>query len=98
VIQRDEEPVSDALLAESEPYPVSVSGVLVGDTCKVVVDGSVRRTVPRESLVVARGPWVFTRQALADGLAAVAGREGKIPDMIGFCEAAQLRVRVLSPR
>jgi 2-C-methyl-D-erythritol 4-phosphate cytidylyltransferase len=88
----------DELVAEAEPYPVSLYAVPVRDTCKEVVDGLVRRTVPRESLVVARGPWVFTRQALADALSAVAGREAGIPNLIGFCEAAHVRVRVLPAR
>jgi 2-C-methyl-D-erythritol 4-phosphate cytidylyltransferase len=88
----------DELVAESEPYPVSVYGVPVRDTCKEVVDGLVRRTVPRESLVVARGPWVFSRQALAEALSAVAGREAEIPDLIGFCETTRVRVRVLPVR
>ena len=77
---------------------MSVYAVPVRDTCKEVVDGLVRRTVPRESLVVARGPWVFTRRALADALSAVAGREADIPDLIAFCEAARVRVRVLPAR
>jgi 2-C-methyl-D-erythritol 4-phosphate cytidylyltransferase len=70
----------------------------MSDTCKEVVDGLVRRTVPRESLVVTRGPWVFTREALADALNRVAGREAEIADLIGFCEAARVRVRVLPVR
>jgi 2-C-methyl-D-erythritol 4-phosphate cytidylyltransferase len=77
---------------------VGVFTVPMSDTVKEVVDGLVRRTVARDSLIMARGPWIFTRQALADALAAVAGREGEIPDMIGFCEAARIRVRVLPPR
>jgi 2-C-methyl-D-erythritol 4-phosphate cytidylyltransferase len=98
VIQGDDHLSSDELLAESEPYPASVYGDPESDTCKEVVDGLVRRTVPRETLAVARGPWVFTRQALADGLSAVAGREAEIPDLIAFCEAGRVRVRVLPDR
>jgi 2-C-methyl-D-erythritol 4-phosphate cytidylyltransferase len=74
---------------------VTVIGVPVSDTCKEVVDGLVRATVPRESLMVARGPWVFTRDALADTLQRVAGRDAGIRDMTGLCEAARVRVRVL---
>ena len=86
------------LAADSGSYPVSVYGVPLSDTCKEVVDGLVRRTIPRESLLLARGPWVFTREALAEALARIAGREAEIPDMPGFCEAAHVRVRVLTAR
>jgi 2-C-methyl-D-erythritol 4-phosphate cytidylyltransferase len=74
---------------------ILVNGVPVSDTCKEVVDGLVRATIPRESLMVARGPWAFTRDALADALERVAGRDAGIRDMTGLCEAARVRVRVL---
>jgi len=77
---------------------VSVVAVPVSDTIKEVVDGTVRRTVPRETLVQVLGPWVFDREALADALTRVAEREMEIPDLIGFCEAAHVRVRVLPAR
>jgi 2-C-methyl-D-erythritol 4-phosphate cytidylyltransferase len=85
-------------VAEPAPYPVAVYGEPLSDTCKEVVDGVVRATVPRQSLLMARGPWVFTREALADALARVAGRETEMIDMTGFCEAAHLRVRALPRR
>jgi 2-C-methyl-D-erythritol 4-phosphate cytidylyltransferase len=68
------------------------------DTVKEVVDGTVRRTVPREKLVQVVGPWVFGREALADALTQLAGRETQITDMIEFCDAAYVRVRVLAGR
>ncbi len=70
----------------------------MSDTVKEVVDGRVRRTVPRETLVRVIGPWVFDREALVDALSAIGGAETPISDMIGFCEAAHLRVRVLPAR
>ena len=85
-------------MADSASYPASVYGVPLSDTCKEVVDGLVRRTIPRETLLLAGGPWVFTREALAEALAQIAGREAEIPDMTGFCEAAHVRVRVLTAR
>ncbi len=48
--------------------PVSVAGVPVSDTCKEVVDGVVRRTVPRENLVTLTGPWLVSREALTAAL------------------------------
>jgi 2-C-methyl-D-erythritol 4-phosphate cytidylyltransferase len=70
----------------------------MSDTVKEVVDGRVRRTVPRETLAQVIGPWVFAREALADALTRVAGGEPQITEMIGFCEAAHIRVRVLPAR
>jgi 2-C-methyl-D-erythritol 4-phosphate cytidylyltransferase len=70
----------------------------MSDTCKELVDGLVRRTIPRETLAVLRGPWIFTRQALADALGTVGGREAEIPDLIRFCEVAGVRIRVLPVR
>jgi 2-C-methyl-D-erythritol 4-phosphate cytidylyltransferase len=74
---------------------VTAYGHPVADTCKEVVDGLVRRTVPRDSLVTVSGPWLFTREALTDGLARVGGRERDITRLVDFCEAARLQVRVV---
>jgi hypothetical protein len=41
------------------------------------------------------GPWLFTREALTDGLARVGGRERDITGLVDFCEAARLKVRVV---
>jgi len=70
----------------------------MSDTVKEVVDGRVRRTVPRETLIQVIGPWVFDREALVDAMTRVAGAETSITDMIGLCEAAHVRVRVLPAR
>jgi len=45
----------------------------MSDTVKEVVNGRVRRTVPREGLVQVTGPWVFDREALVEALSRVAG-------------------------
>ena len=68
----------------------------MSDTVKEVVNGRVRRTVLRETLVQVAGPWVFDREALIDALSRVAGSEARITDMIGLCDVAQLRVRALA--
>jgi 2-C-methyl-D-erythritol 4-phosphate cytidylyltransferase len=70
----------------------------MSDTVKEVVEGRVRRTVPRETLVEVTGPWVFDREALADALARLAGGETELPDMIALCQAAHVRIRVLPAR
>jgi 2-C-methyl-D-erythritol 4-phosphate cytidylyltransferase len=70
----------------------------MSDTVKEVVEGRVRRTVPRETLVEVTGPWVFDRGALADALARLAGRETELSDMIALCQAAHVRIRVLPTR
>ena len=51
--------------------------------------------MPRETLVEARGPWLFTREGLADALARAVAREAEITDMLSLCEAARVRVRIL---
>ena len=77
---------------------VGVVAIPMSDTVKEVVDGRVRRTVPRETLVQVIGPWVLDRETLVDAMTRVAGAETAITDMIGFCEAAHVRVRVLPAR
>lgn len=77
---------------------VGVLTLPMSDTVKEVVDGIVRRTVPRETVVRVTGPWVSDREALAHALAQVAEAGTHISDMIGLCEAARLRVRVLAAR
>ncbi|HXN57121.1 MAG TPA: 2-C-methyl-D-erythritol 4-phosphate cytidylyltransferase [Candidatus Angelobacter sp.] len=76
---------------------VTVVAVPVTDTCKEVVDGLVRRTIPRDALVDARGPWTFQRDALMLALDRI-GAGAEISNMIELCQAARLRVRVLIPR
>ena len=74
--------------------PVVAVGQAVADTCKEVVDGRVRRTVPRDSLVNLRGPWLISRQALAEALARAAGLAPP-QDLVGLCRLAGLRIRVV---
>jgi 2-C-methyl-D-erythritol 4-phosphate cytidylyltransferase len=76
-------------------YAVSVTAAPVSDTCKEVIDGLVRRTVPRDSLVTLTGPWLFTREALTDALTRIEGREGGITALVDFSQAARLNVRVV---
>lgn len=76
---------------------VTVIAVPVTDTCKEVVDGLVRRTIPRDTLVDARGPWTFRREALMMALDRI-GAGAEISNLIELCQAARLRVRVLIPR
>jgi len=78
-------------------YDVSVVALPVTDTCKEVVDGLVRRTIPRDTLVDARGPWIFRRDALMLALDRV-GTAAQISNLIELCQAARLRVRVLIQR
>jgi 2-C-methyl-D-erythritol 4-phosphate cytidylyltransferase len=76
---------------------VTVIAVPVTDTCKEVVDGLVRRTIPRDTLVDARGPWTFRRDALMLALNRI-GAGAEISNLVELCQAARLRVRVLIPR
>jgi len=68
--------------------------VPVIDTCKEVVDGFVRRTIPRDTLVDARGPWTFRRETVMQVLDRV-GNGAEISNLIDLCRSAHLRVRVL---
>jgi 2-C-methyl-D-erythritol 4-phosphate cytidylyltransferase len=83
------------LAGEGQGGGISVLTTPVSDTCKEVVDGLVRRTVPRDSLVTLTGPWAFTRQALTDALDRVAGHDRDLTGMVDLSEAARLRVRVV---
>jgi 2-C-methyl-D-erythritol 4-phosphate cytidylyltransferase len=76
---------------------VTVIAVPVTDTCKEVVDGLVRRTIPRDTLVDARGPWTFQREALMQALDRV-GSGVQVSNPVELCQAARLRVRVLIQR
>ena len=76
-------------------YRISVVAAPVRDTCKEVIDGLVRRTVPRDSLATVSGPWLFTREALTDALARIEGRERDLTGLVALCEAARLKVRVV---
>ena len=78
-------------------YDVTVIAVPVTDTCKEVVDGLVRRTIPRDILVDARGPWSFQREALMQALDRV-GSGAQVSNLVELCQAARLRVRVLIQR
>jgi 2-C-methyl-D-erythritol 4-phosphate cytidylyltransferase len=84
-----------AVEGQGGDYPISVVTAAITDTCKEVVDGLVRATMPRETLVEVRGPWLVTREGLADTLARAVARAGEITDMLSLCDAAGVRVRTL---
>ena len=75
-----------------EGVPVTVAALAVTDTCKEVVGGVVRKTVPRDQLADARGPWSFDRSALAEALGHV--NRATIETMLELCRAAGIRARV----
>ena len=83
--------------AQGGGYNVTVVAVAVTDTCKEVVDGLVRRTIPRDTVVDASGPWTFGREALMQALDRV-GTAPQVSNLIELCQAARLRVRVLIQR
>jgi 2-C-methyl-D-erythritol 4-phosphate cytidylyltransferase len=72
-----------------------VVAVPITDTCKEVVDGYIQRTVPRDTLADARGPWMFPRETLTRALDRVSSREA-VTTLIDLCRAAQLDVRVMT--
>ena len=105
MVENHPSPLAEEGMVENHPPPLAGEGrvgasvivvaIPVSDTCKEVVDGLVRATVPRDSLMLARGPWLLSRDVLVDALERVGGRGADIRDMTGLCEAARLRVRVL---
>lgn len=72
--------------------PVNVAGLAVSDTCKEVVDGLVRRTVPRENLVTLTGPWLVSREALTGALDRVGA--GSARDPLGLFRASGVPIHV----
>jgi len=72
--------------------PVNVVGAAVSDTCKEVVDGFVRRTVPRENLVTLTGPWLVSREALTAALDRVAA--GSALDPLELLRGSGLPIHV----
>lgn len=78
----------------AEQNPVTVAGRRVQDTCKQVIDGRVRRTVPRDSLVELRGPWIFTREALQRAVESSSQSFLKVETFADLCRIGKLRLRV----
>jgi hypothetical protein len=72
---------------------VTVLAVPVTDTVKEVVNGIVSRTVPRETLAEAVGPWLFSRDTLAKALDRIGDNQG-LESVVAICRAAGLPVRV----
>ncbi|HEY0492979.1 MAG TPA: hypothetical protein VGD57_05890 [Candidatus Dormibacteraeota bacterium] len=89
MIGRREAPAEALASAE----PVVAVGQPVRDTCKEVVEGIARRTVPRESLVELTGPWLFSNAALRGALDRVG--EAAPEDPLALCRVAGLRIRVI---
>ncbi|HEX3630040.1 MAG TPA: 2-C-methyl-D-erythritol 4-phosphate cytidylyltransferase [Candidatus Dormibacteraeota bacterium] len=95
IVHGDWHPPIDEVINATDGFAAVVYVMPVTDTCKEVVDGVIQRTVPRDDLAVAQGPWVFSHDALAAGLARISGREADIDTLLTFCEVAQLRVRTI---
>lgn len=85
------EPPAFALEARE---PVIAVGLPVSDTCKEVVAGLVRRTVPRETLVDLKGPWLITRESFGSALGRL-GADAPVEDPLQLCRAAGLSIHVM---
>jgi 2-C-methyl-D-erythritol 4-phosphate cytidylyltransferase len=89
-------PVDEGLLISmAEQNPVTVAGRRVQDTCKVVIDGRVRHTVPRDGLVELRGPWIFTREAMKSAVDSGSQSFLKVETFADLCRVGKLRIRVV---
>jgi 2-C-methyl-D-erythritol 4-phosphate cytidylyltransferase len=75
-------------------YAIAVSVIPITDTVKEVADGLVVRTVPRDTLVDARGPWMLDRDAVTAALdrAALAPQAETFVDL---CRISGMRVQVV---
>lgn len=73
---------------------VVVVTVPITDTCKEVIDGNVRRTIPRDTLADARGPWLFPREIISNALDRVSLRDS-ISSLVDLCRVARLDVRAV---
>jgi 2-C-methyl-D-erythritol 4-phosphate cytidylyltransferase len=96
ILHGQNHPGFEELVRAAESFPVSVVGIPVRDTCKEVVDGIIQRTVPREALVDAVGPWIFSRQGLEDLLSRIQRNGERIASLADLAEAVPARVRVLT--
>ncbi|HVH64464.1 MAG TPA: hypothetical protein VM674_00390 [Candidatus Acidoferrum sp.] len=79
-----------------EPGVIVVRGLRLTDTCKEVVDGLVRRTVPRERLVELKGPWVCSRETIQLALDRVVADSGEITNILDLSRVARLRMKVIA--
>jgi 2-C-methyl-D-erythritol 4-phosphate cytidylyltransferase len=75
-------------------HAIAVSVIPITDTVKEVADGLVVRTVPRDTLVDARGPWMLDRDAVTAALdrAALAPQAETFVDL---CRISGMRVQVV---
>ena len=68
--------------------------VAITDTVKEVANGLVVRTVPRDTLVYASGPWEFDRETLITALDNL-GSVADPPTLLDIARLAHLRVHVV---
>ncbi len=75
--------------------PVTVAAVPVKNTYKRVVDSRVAETVPRQSLFLLQGPWLFDRAVLADAVGQARHFQWSVADELSLCQRMQLPIRVV---
>jgi len=68
----------------------------VTDTVKQVANGLVLRTVPRDTLIDASGPWEFDRETLITALDTL-GSGANPQTLLDIARLAHLRVYVVVP-
>jgi hypothetical protein len=78
--------------ASESTAPLLVVGRAIGDTCKEVADGLVRRTLPRENLVYLTGPWLVSRVVLTQALERLGA--GRAEDPLELFRRSGLPIRL----
>jgi 2-C-methyl-D-erythritol 4-phosphate cytidylyltransferase len=88
---------SEAVLESlfSLDVPAAAVGRLVTDTYKEVAGRRIIRTVPREGLVDAHGPWLFERRTLERAIGIVQRSGAACTGAVDLCRIAGLPVRLL---
>lgn len=84
-----------AVLEAGKMRPVVVAAVPVKNTYKRVVDGRVVETLPRQSLFLLQGPWLFERAVLDDAVGQARHFQWSIADELALCQRMLLPIHVV---
>ncbi len=84
-----------SMLAESLGHRAAAAAVPVKNTYKEILNGRVRRTLPREELFQLQGTWIFDRSALEQALAEARRRRFTDPDERALCQRSRISIRLV---
>ncbi len=84
-----------ALMEAGKAKPVMAAAVPVKNTYKRVVDSRVVETVPRHTLVLMQGPWLFDRAVLDEAVRQARRFQWSIADELSLCQKVQLSIHLV---